>query len=56
MRKRIVGAAVAAAIVMLGALGASLIGPAGSAGSAPQSQGGGVDAQGTPPAVGEDAP
>ncbi|MGH2636457.1 MAG: M20/M25/M40 family metallo-hydrolase [Gaiellaceae bacterium] len=53
MRKRILGAALAAAIVMLGALGASLVGPAGSADSAPQSSGEGVDARGTPPQVGK---
>jgi hypothetical protein len=52
MRKRILGAAIAAVIVVLGALGASLVGPAGSAGSAPQSSGGGgPDTRGTPPEV-----
>ena len=51
MRKRIAGAAVAAVIVMLGALAASLIGPAGSAGSAPQGSDAVVDSRSTPPEV-----
>jgi hypothetical protein len=53
MRKRILGAAIAAVIVMLGALGASLVGPTGTAGSAQQGSGGGVDSRGTPPEVGK---
>ncbi|MGH3023236.1 MAG: M20/M25/M40 family metallo-hydrolase [Gaiellaceae bacterium] len=51
MRKRIVGAAVAAVIVVLGALGATLVGPTGSAGSAPQGSSAAVDSRGTPPEV-----